>query len=341
MLARQDSSLRSVIAILNGQLPDEIEWTATLATANRGWLGPALYVSLSRAGKLDQLPTEVLDYLKWLHDRNLERNVRLRSQLEQAVSALNGRGIEPVLLKGAIQIFSVPDRDLGARMTSDLDISIDPADDRSAREALGALGYASTARSNELGRAEDVGTVELHGLPNRRSASYLDGDLRFASVRVERAGAAAWIPSPTARALHLIVHDMIKDGDLWRFKLDLRHLRDLAELAAAPSDMDWQELAGRLSDVTGSRALEAQAFALRDLFGTVVPDFLCTRRARMRHRARLVASGTGARAAALRVIGKLSWGIHRMMAGYRWSGSADLATRVCQVLTAPERGSRL
>lgn len=336
------SPLRLLIAAFDGQLPDESDWPKVLEAANRGWLVPALYVALRKKDCLGRLSEPVRDYLALLHDRNAERNRRLRAQLVEALRALNQKGIEPILLKGGISLFTAQEDSLGARMLSDLDINLDPSEMRAAKDALGELGYRERAIPRELGRPQDVGEIELHDRPSRRSAAYLKGDLRASTSVLERDGATARIPDPTARALHLIVHDMIKEGDYWRLRIDLRHLHDLAELARTPEGLDWRRLRHALSSGPARAALDLQAIALADLYRVSVPREL-TRSplTRLRHSARLATGTQGLGGYLSRVIGNLSWGLHRLRDDYSWEGTGKLVRRARGVFVMPAKGSRL
>ena len=335
-------SLRLVTAALQGRLPDEPAWPTVLEVANRGWLCPALYLALRRSGQLDDVPVAVREYLCFLHDRNCERNRRLREQLVEAVRALNGATIEPVLLKGAIHLFTGAPDELGSRMISDLDIGIAPDEMIRAKCALEELGYRCPGNDRQMARPDDAGVIEFHDRPSPRSAPYLADGLRARSPSRQRGGAVARIPTPTARALHLIVHDMIKEGDYWTFRIDLRHLQDLAELARSIEGIDWQQLSAVLCDRRARNALIVQARALEDLFGIEVPDNLrAGRAAERRHSARLVCASPGPVASVLRLTGNLSRGVRQLTDGYKWSGSRKLTRQVYKRLASGSSGSRL
>lgn len=332
------NSVRLVTAALRGQIAHDANWWTILATANKAWLAPDLFLSLQQAGQLASIPGPVRDYLAFIHAKNLERNARLRTQLLEAARILNDAGIEPVLLKGAIHLFDAAPPELGRRMISDLDLAMAPAEIEPARAALGAIGYLPTQRSNELGRLQDAGTIELHAQANRRSLPYLSGDVRTVSKRTVGEGASVHVPGPTARALHLIVHDMIKDGDYWRHTLDLRHLRDLARMAP---QVDWDKLGSVLHDWPGRPALELQSIALCDLFQVAVPPALCTARARRRHALRLRLAEDALGATLIRSAGKLSWGFHRFATRRRKGRSGSIAAAIWDVLAERPNGSRL
>jgi hypothetical protein len=335
-------TLRLVTAALQGRLPPEAEWPAVLEVANQGWLAPALYVALERAGQSQQIPPPVRDYLSFIHERNCERNRRLRVQLLEAVIALDADAIEPILLKGAVHLFTAAEGELGTRMISDLDISIAPAELAGAKSALFARGYRSLANDRELAREDDVGVIELHDRPSARSAPYLSTDLRACSTRMTCEGAVARIPTATARALHLIVHDMIKERDYWSFRIDLRHLNDLAELARSAEGIDWQQLCHLLPQGTGRKALIVEARALEDLYAVPIPAELRPgRRAELRHMARLACASRGPLPSAARVIGNLSRGVHEMREGFAWRGGWQFSKRVYRRLAARSTGSRV
>lgn len=135
----------------------------------------------------------MLEYLSFLHDRNCDRNRRLRVQLLEAITALNAAAIDPILLKGAIHLFTCDEEELGARMISDLDISIAPAEMARAVPALMALDYSCFCSTRELARPDDVGVIELHDRPNARSARYLSSD--FAPPRPNRLATLRWLAS--------------------------------------------------------------------------------------------------------------------------------------------------
>jgi hypothetical protein len=51
-----------------------LDWDAIVALANRTWMTPQLFVSLSKSEMLPVIPADVRRYLEFIHARNLERN---------------------------------------------------------------------------------------------------------------------------------------------------------------------------------------------------------------------------------------------------------------------------
>ena len=335
-------NLRRLIAVFGGEVPEETLWPELIRVANLGWLVPALYISLRKHGVLERVPAEVRDYLALLHDRNLERNRRLKSQLIEATGALNAAGIHPILLKGGIQLFTSSEEDLGARMLSDIDINIEPEKMAATKAALAKLGYREGSIPRELHRPDDAGELELHDRPSRRSASYFSGDLRDTTALVEKEGVTAGVPDATSQALHLIVHDMIKEGDYWRLRIDLRHLHDLANIAKAPGGLDWDRLKRALSSGEGRGALQLQAIALSNLYGIRVPaDLISGPAVRVKHALRLAATEQNLSGRAARGVGNLQWGFHRLWDDKSSKTAASLVKRAYGLFVRPTTGSRI
>src|SRR2546423_2959302 len=119
-MIKAGAALKALIAGLRGRAVSTTDWQSVIALANRTLLTPALFSALVHSGEINRLPDDVREYLRFIHDRNGERNCRLRAQLTEAVTALNRHGIVPLLLKGAIPLFFSDDKQITARMTSDL-----------------------------------------------------------------------------------------------------------------------------------------------------------------------------------------------------------------------------
>lgn len=332
--------MRAFAAALDGHLPRDDEWDDVLRLANQGWLVPALCAALDRAGRLDEVPEAAQGYLRLLRDRNSERNSRLSMQLLEAVEAFNRAGIQPILTKGAINLFVDPPELIGDRMTSDIDIAVEPNEFAASEAVLTSIGYSDIGGTGNMGRAQDVGSIDLHTRPKPLSRGYLAGDLKERSELHRRNGVSAWIPSPTARAQHLIAHDVFKEGEYWRLTLDLRHLRDLLLLARAEGGIDWGELCGIFSDRIGRQGLALQAMAMRELFNFPIPEMLDTRGLRTRHRIRMTAASSGPAGSLARLAGRLSWMVERFGRGYRWTGIVALGRQVRRALLEPGKGPR-
>ena len=302
-MTRAGSALDALVAGLRGSLAAEVDWQAVIALANHTLVTPALFSSLAHAGELHRLPPDVREYLAFIHDRNRERNLRLKAQLGEAVAALNRRSIVPVLLKGAVPLFlSAPDR-LPDRITSDLDLAVEACELASAEACLAELGYRPVPNDRGMARPQDVGVLELR--PCRAGAIE---DVRSA----RQGGLEVKVPSAQSRALHWILHDLLKEGDYWRGRIDLRHMHDLAQLADG-EEIDWTALRAMMPDRTARNALDTQLLTLHHFFDTRIPP-TCAKRpmARLQHWRRVFTARHPVFGAPLRFAGNLMWGTQRL-----------------------------
>ena len=292
-----------LVAALRGSRIDDAPWEEVLALGNHALVTPSLARALADSGQMASLPADVREFLLFVQDQNRERNTRLRRQLLEAVAALNALGISPLLLKGAVALFLSPDDDLPSRMTSDLDIAVEAGDLPRAEAHLATLGYEALSGARGAARPQDVGLLELRPVQSHGGPQ---------PALVDRDGFRALIPPPISRARHWIMHDLVKEGDYLRGRLDLRHLYDLVELDRLEG-VDWEALRKSLPDRTSRNAFDVQMLALHDLFGVAVPPGciggLLTR---FHHWRRTFAVLHPSAGAPLRIAGNLCWGTRRL-----------------------------
>lgn len=324
-MMHRGNALEALVAGLRGCPDDRADWQAVIALANHCLLTPDLFSSLAHAGQIHRLPQDVREYLRFVHDCNLERNLRLRAQLGEAVAALNRRSIVPLLLKGAIPLFLSPPGRVPSRMTSDLDVAVEPDEEATARACLEELGYVEVAGARGMARGQDAGMLELR-------ASRANG---FEPPRfVQRDSLRVRIPPAQSRVRHWMEHDLFKEGDYWRGRIDLRHLRDLAQLAET-DDVDWTALQASMWDRGARNALDTQLLALHHFFGTRIPA-KCAQRpmARFQHWRRIFTATHPIIGAPLRLAGNLAWGARRVLQsdGLARRGPSDLARRIARTL---------
>jgi hypothetical protein len=292
-----------LIKLFRGEFPEEPDWYAVIALANHTLVSAGLYAAIQRHGNLGLLDADVRDYLAFIHERNRERNLRLRIQLLEAVEEFNRRDIVPILLKGAIPLFLSDEDAPPDRMTSDLDVAVDPARHDLALNCLRDLGYEPADNFRGMGRPWDVGMFELRPLPDTGAPE--------GTATVERNGLRADIPPPIARAEHWIRHDMIKEGDYVRGRLDLRHLLDLARLDEE-EDMPWPTLLDSKRARAGVTAIGTQLYTLHALLGVGMPeDIRQNAWLRLHHRRRMLGVRHRVAGAPLRFASNAVWGALR------------------------------
>ncbi|WP_439400782.1 nucleotidyltransferase family protein [Bradyrhizobium sp. DASA03068] len=283
-MARHSSALTSLCNCLRGMPPVEVEWTSVIGLANQTLTTPALIDFVDKFASM--LPEDVCAYIRHIHRRNGLRNDRLVVQLEEAVVALNGHGITPVLLKGASTLATAPEARRGVRIMSDLDIMVMPDDARTAVAALSGIGYdiheqtppESRRWHVDLNRPQDVGSIDLQEAAPGPAYLYQNfGHVLNHCVPAPLGRASVYIPKPIFQAVTLIVHDQFQDYGYWLGDLDLRHLVELRDLNASAEPLDWEKLTSLASSDLMRNAVETQLIALAELLGVDIPHALRSR----------------------------------------------------------------
>ncbi|MCJ9699571.1 MULTISPECIES: nucleotidyltransferase family protein [unclassified Bradyrhizobium] len=278
-MARHSTALTSLCNCLQGMPPVDVDWTSVIGLANQTLTTPALIDFVDKFAPI--LPEDVCGYIRQIHRRNVLRNNRLVAQLEEAVVAMNGLGITPIMLKGASTLATAPEERRGVRLMSDLDIMVMPDQARTAVSALCAIGYnidhqappESPRWHVELNRSQDVGTIDLQqAAPGPAYLYQRFGHPLNHCVPAPLGRGRVYIPTPTYRALMLIIHDQFQDYGYWLGDLDLRHLVELRDLNNSAEGLDWRELTSLVSGELMTNAVETQLFALAELLGVEIPQ---------------------------------------------------------------------
>ncbi|CAN7249096.1 nucleotidyltransferase family protein [Phenylobacterium sp. LjRoot219] len=272
--------LKTLSALLAGDLPVKVDWMSVLALANEALVTPQIYSAALQTGTVSQFPSEVRIFLHEVWLRNRERNRRLFEQLREAIATLNAAGIEPVLLKGAAHWVALGRPAEHDRMLTDIDLLVGDEHAAAALSALEATGYVAHKLwkdpgkyvAADLGRPDCVGVIDLHRRPpgreaEARAAMALDGEL----ATVSWDGVRAKAPSPALQVFLLVLHDQFEDGGYWRGKFVLRHLMDIADLTRQPRGVDWDVVAGLANTRLVRNTTDAQLLAAASICGAVVP----------------------------------------------------------------------
>jgi hypothetical protein len=277
-MAGYNHALLPLCDCLCGRISRRADWKAIIALANHTWTTPSLIACVRQHRAL--LPEDVVTYVQELHDRNEIRNERLNAQLEEAVLALNGVGIIPLLIKGAAMLATSQPSVRALRLMSDLDLIVRPDEIDAAKKGLAAIGYSvdyeadgrQTKRYADLKRSSDVGMIDLHQqLPGHSFFQQTPEELQPHLHVIHLGAATALVPSPALRALVLVVHDQFQDYDYWAGRIDLRHLLDLRELLTAPDSLQWDGLMAMVSGTLARNAVETRLLLLTALFNVPWP----------------------------------------------------------------------
>jgi hypothetical protein len=270
---------------LQGHVPPTTDWMAILELANRSLVTAQLSRLLDGSSEKESIPEDVRVFLLEVRARNRERNRRLIAQLHEAVRALNGAGIEPVLLKGIALWASRADVEFD-RILADIDLLIRPSEVERAISALTDAGFALTARYPgndvhvvaEFGRPTDVGLIDLHQRPPGPPGVAEIENLAAYCIPAILDGSRALRPCAAIQIFFLVLHDQFHDGDYWRGGMDVRHLLDIAELSRPHQVADWALIERLCATPLVRNALETQMIAAKRFATAAIPERFTERR---------------------------------------------------------------
>jgi hypothetical protein len=259
-------------------LLDDARRASLLGLASRmRVLGLALS-AWSRPPQLERLPAAVADDIGSRLERLRERALRQEQQLDGLLALLGGRGLDPVVLKGAALrwlAFERPEE----RWLGDLDVLLPPERIDEALEALRAAGYTTRYPLSTLGalrgqhfhvplRPPEGFLVEIHWDLSPASSPFRlpARELLSRATRLERPGHE---PMRVPCAEHLLLHLAHENReDAWS-RLD--RLVDQDRIVASAPAIDWP-YAERLAREGGLTYALALSFELgRSLLRTPVP----------------------------------------------------------------------
>ena len=187
-------------------------------------------------------------------------------------------------------------------------------------------------------RPQDAGILELRpSRPTGASSGFQAPDL------LKRDGLLAKIPPVQSRALNWILHDLLKEGDYWRGRIDLRHLHDLAQLAETEG-VDWKALRASLPDQTARNAIDTQLLALQQFFEIKISaESAHSPVVRFQHWRRVFTAKHPVVGAPLRLAGNLAWGARRLARddGLVRDSPVGLVRRIARILFDIDQKSKL
>jgi len=259
--APSDAALRSRLSTPG------LPWPEILAFTNKELLAPTLWVRLQEKGLTGELPPEVAATLRRSHAINSARNQRIRSELLEAIGGLNAVGIEPVVLKGGVDLVVPRYGDPGARILRDIDLFVQEEELATAVAALEGIGYLEAPIEDtkfvtyyaDLTREGNLVGIDLQFYISSQRDLLAPEEAMSESERHGVDGVDFRILSPDHQIVHNLLHSEVQDrggdvGFVW-----LRQLLDLVAIWRLYGDtVDWTGIetrfaAGRLPRLVSKR----------------------------------------------------------------------------------------
>jgi len=256
-----------------------VDWKYLIRTSNAHGVAPLLYWHLSSVCKED-IPADVLDYLREHFLANSLHNLSLTRELLRLLNAFEAHGILAVPYRGPVLAATVYGN-LALRRFLDLDIMVHRQDAMKAKELLTSLGYRPKHR---LTRAQEAAllrsrfeyifvrddgkiTVELHWEIIEHFALPLEPELLLGRLsRIPLGNDTVPNLSPEDTLLTLCAHG---SKHLWE---RLGWICDVAELVRVRQDMRWEQVMAKASALGGERMVLLGLLLASNLLGAALPN---------------------------------------------------------------------
>ena len=277
-------------APLDDFAPDEWSYVC------RYWhVAPRLWRTLRHCSGI---PRTVAEQLRAEYWSTVGVSGSLRTAAHELIATLNSRGVVPLFLKGACQLFDPPSGHAGTRVMVDLDVLVPTGQDRLCFETLCDQGFVpatgwDTDRFHhwpKLARpavgAESPLVIEIHKTPWLGGGAAEAEAFYAASVPAITVAGDARLPCTAHRLLHNAVHALegqFRYYAVWEpHELDdaigctnLRQLLDFVDLCHYRGDASTWDAVVSEADRHGCRSdLEQWSFLARELCSAPVPDDL-------------------------------------------------------------------
>ncbi len=129
---------------VRNQIQDKkVDWDNVVQLSTQHYVFPALYCNLKRAELLQDIPTDLVEYMEHITQLNRERNTQILEQAKEINSLLKKNSIEPIFLKGTGFLLQNFYHDIGERMVGDIDFIVPYIDYENAARILESKGYKS------------------------------------------------------------------------------------------------------------------------------------------------------------------------------------------------------
>jgi Uncharacterised nucleotidyltransferase len=274
-----DDSPAGVSALQREICAGQVDWRQIAKLAADHFLTPALWVSLSRKRLESHLPEDARDFLQYVHGLNVQRNEAVRAEVLRIAASLNGVGLEPILLKGAINLFDSAYGDFGARMMTDIDILILETEIARALPPLEKLGYGPAGEGawkahtyTPLCKPGANWSLDVHRYFSYQRDIVTPTDVQRESVPLETDGARLFAPSATHRVFHNVYHAQLQNRQHALGLIPFMQLYDFAALGRHHGrGIDWAWLRTTACRHDIASALESYMHLAVELFGFARP----------------------------------------------------------------------
>jgi hypothetical protein len=150
-----------------------IDWDAVVKVSTAHYVFPAIYCNFKRADFLKHLPTDLVEYMKYITEINRDRNKQIILQANELNNVLLANNIRPVFLKGTGNLLAGIYDDIAERMVGDIDFIFSKQDYPKAIKVLRVFGYSEVEKKEyyrpveyrhyrRLQKENNIAAIEIH-----------------------------------------------------------------------------------------------------------------------------------------------------------------------------------
>ena len=150
----------------------DVDWEAVVKLSTSHYVFPAIYCNFKRADFLKYLPSDLVEYMKYITNLNTDRNNQIIQQAKDLNSLLLENGVRPIFLKGTGNLLEGLYEDVGERMVGDIDFLFSEEDFFKAIDILKKDNYSKseseldyfpgTRHYSRLVKQKNIAAVEIH-----------------------------------------------------------------------------------------------------------------------------------------------------------------------------------
>jgi hypothetical protein len=267
----------------------EIDWITIVDLANQHHVTPALALGLHRKNLTSLLPADLTQYLDMLLDLNRRRNLMIRVQAAELITALNARDIRPLLIKGGLSLVE-EDVDDGLFMMTDVDIVLNEGEISRADTVLRSLGYMTFPKADHpvhartYHRVMSLVTIDLHWHLGPQTCLLSTAAAQEAALPLYRDGMYVAAPCATHTALLPMLSFSIFEPHFGAGVIPMKGLHDFAATCCRQgADIDWHEIIDRFCRQDLRRRADAWLFMARHVIKARIPSNLANSSSSRRH----------------------------------------------------------
>lgn len=255
----------------------QIDYNLAAHTAVNWRMGAQLYTVISDEELQDRFCVEAIQQLQRSYLAITMRNRVLRRRTVDVLDAMLSKNLQPVILKGGIELLKSPNNGDCSRFMEDVDILVAPEVYLLSISIAIENGFLVHSKNSyhTCMRDGDTGIeIEIHKRPSRKEyVRYYDGLISESEIETTKEGLEISVPSRRYQLLHNVIHAQDHHDSFLLGNSDIRQIYDFAKVfSAVEVEGEWKWLMRAAESFGLRRHLLAWAYAAHRIFAMRYPS---------------------------------------------------------------------